>query len=418
MWVPEYFGDHVLVNGVLWPKHPATPGWYRLRFVDGSDSRCYTAGFSTALPAPGAKPTNDVPFYVIANDQGYLRSPVLAPGNQFTMCPGERYELLVNFGALPGFAPGAAVSVYLTNSAPAPFPAGITPYAHGSPFAEMNVLMRFDVNAANGPGVKTCAAGGNDREPQEHAAGNNWDPTWTQAQMTAAITSGAACIPPNPGLITDPNFRDIRPVMPFPPGTIVRQVYLNERADGITLAPMGMQLNGVPFEYKVTETPKKGTREVWQFVNLTVDAHPIHPHLVSHQIVARQNFNVGQYKALLCGSTTCQPGTTPGGEMQVVPDVTPLLSGSPILVTAASIEGGRKDATQVPPGMVTTIVAEWTPRWNDVGTPNAPGTAGCGGTGCPAPYVFEDVTSGPYVWHCHINSHEDSEMMRSSLVVK
>ncbi len=199
---------------------------------------------------------------------------------------------------------------------------------------------------------------------------------------------------------------------------------MNERIDGVTLAPMGMQLNGVPFEYKVTETPKKGTKEVWQFVNLTVDAHPMHPHLVSHQIVSRQNFNVGAYKALLCGSTTCQPGTAPGGEMQVVPDVTPLLAGTPVLVTAASIEGGRKDASQVPPGMVTTIIADWSPRWVDVGTVSAPGTAGCpnGTTGCAVGtsgnYVYEDVTSGPYVWHCHINSHEDSEMMRTSLVVK
>jgi len=33
-------------------------------------------------------------------------------------------------------------------------------------------------------------------------------------------------------------------------------------------------------------------------------------------------------------------------------------------------------------------------------------------------WSYPDVTSGPYVWHCHINSHEDSEMMRTSLVVK
>jgi spore coat protein A, manganese oxidase len=410
VWVPEYFGDHVLVNGVLWPKNPTAPGWYRLRIVDGSDSRCYTTGFSTILPAPGAKPTNNVPFYVIANDQGYLKSPVLAPGNQFTMCPGERYELLVNFGAIPGFAPGAAVSIYMTNSAPAPFPAGITPYANGSPYAEMNVIMRFDVNAANGVGVKNCTVG----------ASNSWNPNWTQAQMASAILAGTACMPANPQLVVDPNFVDLRPVGPFPPGTIVRQVYMNERADGVTLAPMGMQLNGVPFEYKVTETPKQGTKEVWQFINLTVDAHPMHPHLVSHQVVSRQTFNVGAYKALLCGSTTCQPGTAPGGEMQVVPDVTPLLTGTPTLVTAASIEGGRKDATQVPPGMVTTIIADWTPRWNETGNATAPGSAGCpmGTTGCAAPYVFESVTAGPYVWHCHINSHEDSEMMRTSLVVK
>lgn len=444
-WVPEYFGDHMLVNGVLWPKHPAVPGWYRLRIVDGSDSRCYTVGLmaqgaAAPAPAPGTKVTNNVPFYVIADDQGYLKNPVLAPGNQFTMCPGERYELLVNFGALPGFAAGASAAVYMTNSAPAPFPAGITPYANASPYAELNVIMRFDVNAANASRPVTVALNGTPTTlqlsgpPVKTCAGTaSWNPTWTQADMRAAIGAGQACMPANPALVNDPNYVNIRPTV-WPPVAgattatfadgkvlplVVRQVYLNERADGVTLAPMGMQLNGVPFEYKVTETPRKGSREIWQFVNLTVDAHPMHPHLVSHQIVARQAFNVGQYKALLCGSTTCQPGTAPGGEMQVVPDVTPLLSGAPTLVTPASVEGGRKDATQVFPGQVTTIVADWSPRWNASATPTAPGTAGCpGGTlGCAAPYAFEDVTTGPYVWHCHINSHEDSEMMRTSLVV-
>ncbi len=397
-WIPEYFGDHVLVNGVLWPFRNVEPGWYRIRVVDGSDSRCWTIGFSTILPAPGAKATNNVAFFVLANDQGYLRAPVLAPNNELTMCPGERYEMLVDFSLYPG------LSVFMTNTAPAPFPAGLTPHANGSPFAEMNTIMKFAVGLTGG--VKSCGG---------------------------AIT--ANCMPANPALKVDPSWQDIRPVMPFPAGTIVRQIYMNERIDGVTLSPMGMQLNGVPFEYKVTETPKKGDREVWQYVNLTADTHPMHPHLVKHQIVARQNFNVGQYKALLCGSTTCQPGTTPGGEMQVVPDVTPLLAGSPMLVTAASPEGGWKDASQAHPGMVTTIVADWAPRWAPVAATaaaaTAPGTAG-GATAqacqvapplvppascSAAAFVYEDVTSGPYVWHCHINSHEDSEMMRTSLVV-
>ena len=406
VWVPEYFGDHVLVNGVLWPKYNAEPGWYRVRLVDGSDSRCWTVGLNTRYPKPGTKPNTmyQMSFYVLANDQGYLKAPVLTTA--FTMCPGERYELLVNFGAVPGFAPGAPVSVYMTNTAAAPFPAGITPFVQGGPFAEMNVIMRFDVNAANGPGVRSCAAG----------ARTSWDPTWTQAQMAAAVASGAACLPANPALQTDPNFVDIRPPVPFPAGTIVRQVYLNERVDGITAAPFGMQLNGVPFEYKVTETPRKGSREVWQFINLTVDAHPMHPHLVSHQVVQRQPFNVGNYMGLLCGSKTCQPGPVPGGEMQAIPDVSLLYTNVPIPVTAASVEGGRKDATQAPPGMVTTIVADWNARWSSSQTPSAPGQGAVTNTDATT-WSYEEVTAGPYVWHCHINSHEDSEMMHTSLVV-
>jgi spore coat protein A, manganese oxidase len=404
-WVPEYFADHVLVNGVLWPKSATAPGWYRMRLVDGADSRCWTVGFSTVFPAPGTVPTNNVPFFVIADDQGYLQRPVLAPANQFTMCPGERYELLVNFGAL-----AAPVSVYMTNSAPAPYPAGITPFAPKSPYAEMNVVMRFDVNAANGAGVSTCGGTAVSNGAYSYPSG---------------FSSGGTCIP-DPALYGfDPAFKDIRPAFPFPPGTIVRQVYLNEKVDGVTLSSMGLQLNGVPFEYKVTETPKKGTKEVWQYINTTVDAHPLHPHLVSHQVVSRQPFNVGQYKALLCGSTTCQLGPAPGGEMQVIPDVNQVLLGNgPTLVTAASVEGGRKDATQVLPGQVTTIVADWSPRWAPTTTNSAavvvPGTAGCpaNGTCGPASFLYEDVTRGPYVWHCHINSHEDSEMMRTSLVVQ
>ena len=403
-WVPEYFGDVALVNGVAWPKHNAEPGWYRIRMVDGSDSRCWTIGFQRAAapPAPGANVNFNVPFYVIANDQGYLRVPVLAPGNNFTICPGERYEILVNFGAFPG------TNIYMVNNAPAPFPAGISPQKGFAP--DLNVVMAFVVGTTGG--VKSCAAG----------ATTAWNPTWTQAEMAAAIAAQTACMPANPALNAPPVNFPVRPAFPPPAGSIVRQVYLNERVDGVTLAPLGMQLNGVPFEYKVTETPKNGTQEYWQFVNLTVDAHPMHPHLVAHKVLARQTFNVGQYKAALCGSTTCQPGPAPGNEMQVVPDVAPFLTGQPVRVTDASVEGGPKDATQVPPGMVTTIVASWGGRWpgadNDPTTAGtAPGTSGYVAGSNASAWVYESVTSGPYVWHCHINSHEDSEMMRTSLVV-
>jgi FtsP/CotA-like multicopper oxidase with cupredoxin domain len=444
-WVPEYFGDHSVVNGTLWPKITVEPGWHRVRLVDGSDSRCYTvgltvvAGLNAVTPLPGAKVANNLAFWVIANDQGYLKQPVKT--STVTMCPGERYELLINFGAVGNRVPnGGAATVFVTNTAAAPFPAGLTPQAVASPFADLNVLFRFDVSPIKGPGLKSCGTAG-------AAVANSWDPAATQTVNLAKAVTGAyatACMPANPALVpADPAFVDMHLPGPavagplaLPAGAIVRQVYLNEKVDGVTLAPLGMQLNGVPFEYKVTETPKAGTREYWQFVNLTVDAHPMHPHLVKHQIVARQTFNVGGYKAKLCGSTTCQPGTAPGGEMQVVPDVTPLLTGTPVLISAGnpaagavpavlgSVEGGYKDATQVPPARVTTIVADWTARWQGAlaGTANAPGTTGCPtGVGCVKPgtggWTYETVTSGPYVWHCHINSHEDSEMMRTSLVV-
>jgi FtsP/CotA-like multicopper oxidase with cupredoxin domain len=315
----------------------------------------------------------------------------------------------------------------MTNSAPAPFPVGIAPNAAGSPYAHMNVIMRFNIvqDTAAYPRIRTCNAGG----------ANNWNATWAdqgaagQAAMLAAIAARTACVPaPNNDptrIVTEPAFARILNVpagqanITFPAGSVVRQVYLNERINGVTLFPLGMQLNGVPFEYKVTETPRKGTREYWQFVNLTVDTHPMHPHFVKHQIVARQGIDVGLYKAALCGNIACQPGPAPGNEMQVVPDANAFILAGALALPPAAYESGFKDASQVPPNAITTIVADWTPRWDASGPPTAPGTAGCpnGTLGCQAPYVYEDVTTGPYVWHCHINSHEDSEMMRTSLVV-
>jgi FtsP/CotA-like multicopper oxidase with cupredoxin domain len=449
------------VNGVLWPKKSVDPGWYRLRLVDGSDSRCWTIGFTTIVPLPGKKPANNVPYYVLANDQGYLANPVkldplISPAQAITMCPGERYELLIDFSAFP-----AGTTVTMTNVAGAPFPAGITPFAQASPFAHLNVIMQFQVVGSGVVGAVPITAANN--------------PKFLNPALNATTKAGQT-------------FRATAPAA-------VRQIYLNEKVDGVTLAPLGMQLNGVPFEYKVTETPKNGTVEKWQFINLTVDAHPMHPHLVKHQIVSRQPFNVGAYKALLCGSSTCQPGPAPGNEMQLVPDVTPLLQAGAGLVLPTSWEGGWKDASQAPPGFVTTIIAKWEAGWELAGkmspNPTAPGTRGgldaaaCNpaGTMQPIPdpanpgqclyvmqpvpdpaipgqclyvidpatglpvqplqcqmqpvqplqcqmqlvaqplacsastWTYESVSSGPYVWHCHINSHEDSEMMRTSLVI-
>ncbi len=448
-WVPEYFGDHALVNGVLWPKKTVETGWYRIRLVNGSDSRCYTSGFlgrriGQAAPAPNTNLTGNQDFYVIASDQGYLQRPVRT--RSITMCPGERYEILIDFGNLNGQTAFGNADVYLVNNAPAPFPAGFPPFTSAlgpSPWPDLNVIMRFDVRnsaaAGGGPGVRGCGMTG---APAVMA----WDPALTWQQNLAT-----SCMPKDPTKVTDPTFVSLRTannqavVWPAGQKPIVRQVYLNEKVDNRTLFPLGMQLNGVPFEFKVTETPNYGTREAWMFINLTVDAHPMHPHLVRHQVVQRQPLDVLGYKTDLCGAGACMPGPAPGNEMVLVPDVTglsalgvPYIPVAGVAVPVAAYERGNKDVVQAPPNAVTTIVADWTPRWpganagtsaNPVGAPTAPGSAGnpvnplaAPGT-CPtqtctaAPWVYEAVTSGPYVWHCHINSHEDSEMMRTSLVV-
>jgi FtsP/CotA-like multicopper oxidase with cupredoxin domain len=64
---------------------------------------------------------------------------------------------------------------------------------------------------------------------------------------------------------------------------------------------------------------------------------------------------------------------------------------------------------------VLTFVAKWDGSWKQPGLPRSDPRS-CSRVDNKT--CFDPVSSGPYVWHCHINSHEDSEMMRTSLVVK
>jgi FtsP/CotA-like multicopper oxidase with cupredoxin domain len=413
------------VNGVIWPKKTVEAGLYRIRLVDGSDARCYNLSFNTTDPWATGKlqrPSGDLPFTVVANEQGYLPAPVRT--TSITMCPGERYEFIFDFsGLLPDHQ-----SVFMINDAAAPFPGGGNgPFhvdstgAFDSPYQDMATIMRFDVVAEVPGSTVTSLPSGKIPDVLDADFDNvtNLQPCSGSGISSSTSTGGGAprCI------------------------AAVRNLYLNERIDGTTGASMGLQINGVPFEYDVTETPVKGTYEQWNIINLTVDAHPMHPHLGKFQIVGRRNLDVAGYTLALCQNqgtdNACTPGAAPGGVMQLIPDPTSFLlptersqnilcdpkTDPTCFSPPDATESGWKDAMRALPGMVTTFVGKWDGGWKSasslsgVTAPGAGNRTGYVGSNA-ANWSFPDVTSGPYVWHCHINSHEDSEMMRTSLVVK
>jgi spore coat protein A len=409
VWVPEYFASNALVNGVIWPKKTVEPGFYRIRIVDGSDARCYNLSFNTTDPwasgSLGRPTTDDLTFTVVANEQGYLPAPITT--TSVTMCPGERYEFILDFTQLAG------ASVFMINDAAAPFPGGGNgPFDPSSPYQDMATIMRFDVGAATASTVTSLVIPNVLDADFDNVAGLKPCGAGTSPSIaTSGGTTGPRCI------------------------AAVRNLYLSEKIDGLTGASLGLQINGVPFEYDVTETPVKGTYEQWNIINLTVDAHPMHPHLGKFQIVGRQNFDVVGYRLALCQSggapvttgnplgldNNCTPGTAPGGGMQLIPDPTPFLRDA--LVAPDPTEAGWKDAMRAMPGMVTSFIGKWDGSWKSASSLSGVSAPGAGNkTGYvgkdASTWAFPDVTSGPYVWHCHINSHEDSEMMRTSLVVK
>jgi spore coat protein A len=65
----------------------------------------------------------------------------------------------------------------------------------------------------------------------------------------------------------------------------------DQRGDSVT-----MLLNDTPWHAPITENPALNSVEIWNLVNLTDDAHPIHLHLVRFQILDRRRFDTFAYQ--------------------------------------------------------------------------------------------------------------------------
>ncbi|MGZ5199812.1 MAG: multicopper oxidase family protein [Telluria sp.] len=105
-WVPEMFGNVILVNGKVWPYLDVEPTRYRLRILNGSNARFYRLSLDSGEP-----------FTQIAAEQGFFR-PVQR--RNILLSPGERADVIVDFSRMRG-------KVLLRNDARAPFPLGAAP---------------------------------------------------------------------------------------------------------------------------------------------------------------------------------------------------------------------------------------------------------------------------------------------------
>ena len=182
-----------------------------------------------------------------------------------------------------------------------------------------------------------------------------------------------------------------------------------------------------------TEIPQVGDTEIWEIINITADAHPMHTHLTSFQVIDRTPFQAGQwianYDALLLAAYP--PPLDPGGMGPPLPysvrNADGAIGGNPAVRPflqlngrrlAAPSEQGWKDTVITYPGEVTRIAVRWAPTDLAVGA-ETPGINQY--VGFDPTILVEDpnnpgVLNVGYVWHCHIIDHEDNEMMRNYTV--
>jgi spore coat protein A len=332
--VPEFYGDVICVNGKAWPTLPVEPRQYRLRLLNGSDSRFYNFRFEN--PITGAL----IPFSLIATDQGFLNAPVPVPESQQLMGPGERMDVLIDFTGMFG------TKIQVLNDATFPYPSGQAIM----PGDMWGTVMQIDVSKALNTAKPLTAL-----PATKTLRGNTPDsallPKLTAAPATAKVTRkillGEGC----------DEYGRIMPLL----GTVYGSLGTVADADAGTKA----------FHDAPDISPKLGATEVWEFWNTTVDAHPIHMHLVKFRVLNRQVFSATPVAKPMAQGWT-------GVRLLAPPVLSPLAAD---LVPAPDTEQGWKDTVVCPPGSVTRVVATFEKR-------------------------------GTYVYHCHILGHEEHDMMR------
>ena len=86
-WVPEVFGNAMLVNGALMPRLDVEPRRYRFRVLNAANGRFFR------LSLRGQRP-----FTQIGSDQGLLAAPV--EQKSLFLAPGERADIVVDFAGM------------------------------------------------------------------------------------------------------------------------------------------------------------------------------------------------------------------------------------------------------------------------------------------------------------------------------
>jgi spore coat protein A len=399
IWNPEAFFNVMVVNGVSWPKLHVARDRYRLRLLNGCNSRFLNLALKIVQSSNPALVGTEVPLYQIGAEQGFLPAVVrIQTGEQIALVPGapeppanpnpndptallmglaERADVIVDFGGLPD-----GTVVQMINTAPdAPF-GGFpdTPADADTTGQVMQFVVDQGLDGAAGSTDGTTTAPASLLLNAEGSLG--------MASNARKISlneeeSMQVCVPVDEEtgefiLDQQGRLKQIHSVLPGPdfalrceeaggapfgPTAALLGTVTGSGATAIgnpltwtdtsgTSVPVTVyKVDGTPITVNVTENPDLGATEDWEIYNFTEDAHPIHLHLVRFQVLGR---------TLLDG--------------------TPSPNGNP-----QPWETGFKDTVIAYPGEITTVRAEF------------------------------DI-EGLYVWHCHIVEHEDNEMMRPYVV--
>jgi o-aminophenol oxidase len=355
----EAFAPFTTVNGKIWPVLDVQPSAYRLRVINGSNART----FRLVLIRDGHPDLDRISQ--IGTDHGLLRAPVTVPPDGLTLAAAERADLLVDFSDLP---PGSELTLLNTATVPfdgAPFPAsraeqaanldGLLPYP---------AVMRFRV-----------AAGRPARRQVPRQLATDFAPP-TPDDLDGAVHRSVALVEQELEHATNMlTMRELAPVADDADSTEPLITVFARGADGTDRMSTRLRTVACHFEDTVTFFPMLGQYEVWQFINLTGDTHPMHIHLNPFQVLARHPVTVTVPEGGITDTETAaivRHGRGPDDELAHALDPNEL---------------GLKDTVRVNPNEIVELAVRF------------------------------ETYAGRYMYHCHILEHEDRDMMRPFVIM-
>ena len=391
-WQPEAFFNVMVVNGTSWPSLDVAQDRYRLRLLNGCNSRF----LNLALFVVNNDGTlgDEISFFQIGSDQGFLRNVVKIATGVVTPLPGdgtipgdvaapnpdqallmglaERADVIVDFSGLPH-----GTRIRMINTGPdEPFGGDFSSPADSDTTGQvMEFVVNSDLNDAAG------STDGTTTPPEDlvmHAENELGDSDNVRDVSLNELESEVVCV------LADPDTEEFvfpikqvsceaeapsgLEIVPFGPteallGTVEfenlmpfgRPLKWTDRF-GPSIPTLVTLNNGKMVTVPVSENPGLGDIEEWDIYNFSADAHPMHLHLVRFEVVSRTAIDPGD------------PDSHPEGLDEV-----------------QAWESGFKDTVIAYPGQITRVKAKF------------------------------DI-AGLYVWHCHIVEHEDNEMMRPFIV--
>jgi spore coat protein A len=354
----EAFAPFTTVNGKVWPLLEVQPSTYRLRVINGSNART----FRLVLMRDGDPDLDRISQ--IGTDHGLLRAPVGVPSQGLVLAPAERADLLVDFSDLE---PGTELTLLNTASAPfdgAPYPAeraaeaasldGLLPYPD---------VMRFHVV----PGARS-------RRPAPTGLAGDFSPP-TSEELAGAVRRAVALVEQE--LEGETNMLTMRELTPAGEDDASERVItiVAPGGDGRDRTIARYLTVACHFEDSVSFFPILGRYEVWQFINLTGDTHPMHIHLDPFQVLARHPVTVTVPDGGITDTTTAATVRRERGQ------------DDPLTHAVDPNELGLKDTVRVNPNEIVELAVRF------------------------------ETYNGRYMYHCHILEHEDRDMMRPIVIM-